>query len=71
MKGKTIQMMELNIFNSKLTSTNAGYAGSVQAIRVSEGKLCPFSEMAVTYTIYWVLGLSPSIVCDVTLVITA
>jgi len=54
----------------KLTSTNAGYAGSVQAIKVSEGKLCPFSEMAVTYTMYWVLGLSPSIICDVTLVST-
>lgn len=52
------------------TSTKAGYAGSVQAMRVSEGKLCPFLEIAVTYTMYWVFGLRPSIVRDVTVVST-
>lgn len=35
--------------NSVFTSTNAGRAGSVQATRVSEGKLCPLSLMATTY----------------------
>ena len=37
-------------------------------MRVSDGKLWPFLEIAVTYIIYWVLGFRFSRVWEVTVV---
>jgi len=39
-----------------LTSTNGGYAGSVQAKRVSEGADAPPALIACTKIMYFVLG---------------
>ena len=51
-----------NINTARLTSTNAGKAGSVQAMRVSLGVLSTLvpllTRTAVLYSEYWVLGLS-------------
>ena len=50
------------------TSTKAGNAGSVHAISVSDGKLCPLSDTAITYTIYFELGFKLTKLCEVRLV---
>lgn len=51
-------------------STRAGYAGSVQAMRVSEGILAPLSVTAFTKTIYWVFGSRDIIMWVVRVVLT-
>ena len=58
----TALRLDLTTTTALLTSTNAGKAGSVQAIRVSLGVLSTLvpllTSTAVLYSEYWVLGLS-------------
>ena len=47
----------IHYYVSIFTSTNAGYAGSVHAINVSDGKLLPCEELALTNIMYCVFGV--------------